>query len=173
MKKFIEAVCNDLIEYFNFNEYSFYVSFSLSGSSSSTITGDSVGMSITVDDIYLTIELCVFPEVKKMWEMGRYKEIVTMLVHEFSHVLTTPLVRIIETKDKISQNILEEVKERQTERISKIILKGMSEYLLTVKKYVKHVKKANRKNSKKNTERRTGKHGTVRRKPYSERKKAE
>jgi hypothetical protein len=83
---------------------------------------ENAAAAIDTDPTYLQLTLKVSEQVLDMWEAKDYEMIWRCLVHEFSHTITEPLYRIaIDAATNSSQKFVEEVRERQTQRIANIV----------------------------------------------------
>lgn len=90
--------------------------------------------SISIDLKYLTFTINIFPNLQEMWTKDKDK-FIEVLVHEFSHLLTEPLYMFgVEAVTNPEQKHLEEIRERQTQRISNIITPYLKKELIKKKK---------------------------------------
>jgi hypothetical protein len=77
---------------------------------------------IDTDPTYLEITLKLSAQILDMWRLKDYQMIFRCLVHEFSHTVTEPLYRIaIDAATNSTQKFVEEIRERQTQRIANIV----------------------------------------------------
>lgn len=75
--------------------------------------------SIGVDTTYLTLEVRISKYLRTMFEEGRYRTVADTICHEFCHVLTEPLYELaLEDAAPSQLRRIEEVRERQTERVA-------------------------------------------------------
>lgn len=79
---------------------------------------------IEIDGKYLNFKLNIYPLLEEMYKDKKYKEVAEVILHEMCHLLTEPLYELVcnmvEGKFVTSEN-LEDVRERQTQRITNTI----------------------------------------------------
>ena len=86
------------------------------------------------DPTYLRLGLTIYRDVKDKFRAKDYRDAYAILIHEFCHALTEPIYRIaVDSITNTSKPFLEETRERQTQRIARIILESSkrSEYMPT------------------------------------------
>jgi len=89
---------------------------------------DGAAATCSITEVYLTAHIILFPSVARYWKDRRWDLIDEVLVHELSHLLTEPLYRIaLDAVTNTSKKFLEDVRERQTQRIAQVVLKRFSE----------------------------------------------
>lgn len=82
--------------------------------------------SIWVDLVYLSIDIQVAPALLDYWKLKSYTVVLNCMVHEFAHILTEPLYLIAsQATSQQTRRELEDVRERQTERIAKIFMENL------------------------------------------------
>jgi hypothetical protein len=78
---------------------------------------------ITTDCVYLGITLSVYHELYSLWIHKQHQKIYQIMVHEFCHVLLSPIIRELKIEmHPNSHTFIEDIHERQTQRIANVIL---------------------------------------------------
>lgn len=80
--------------------------------------------SIDIDHTYLSFGVSIFPICKNMYENGKEEEVLQHLLHEICHLLTEPMYRLeisLLGGKNIHTETIEEIRERQTQRITNSI----------------------------------------------------
>lgn len=81
---------------------------------------------IRTDSGYSQALITVFPLAETLWKEGDINQLVMSFVHEFCHVLTDPIYKAgNEPYTKQTQNFIEEIRERQTQKTAVIILRNL------------------------------------------------
>lgn len=140
-KKYIFGLCRYLKTQFFCGEYGMTIGFLEEDREEK----DSwVCASINTDDKYLTFRIKVYPPLYEAWKDKDYEKIAECLTHEFAHLLTDPLYKIaINAVANSSVDFLEDIRERQTQRITNIIFPKIPKAIYTPKT----IKKRNMKKS--------------------------
>ena len=121
-KDFVRKTVRELTEYFNLSDWNGAIRWELPAEKDE----QTVAACIEINDKYLYATLYIGPALKKYWDNHDWVNFIDLLVHEFSHILTEPLYDIaIDAVTNTSRKFLEEVRERQTQRITVLILKGL------------------------------------------------
>lgn len=95
-----------------------------------TKDGFTVTASIDINVRYLKYDLKIYPIILKKFKEGDYGEVVSTMVHEMSHLYTEPLYEFaINAATNHTKEILETIKEQQTQRISSCIYELIAEKL--------------------------------------------
>lgn len=136
-KKDVREICSKLRSEFFVGEYEMAIQWM---NEDNEEDGKKTLASIPIDTRYLNFRVQIYPILQKYWLEDRH-EFLNTLIHEFSHLLTEPLYLLaLKSMSEREQDYLEEVRERQTQRITNVI----SPYLLkklSVKKPKKVIKK--------------------------------
>jgi hypothetical protein len=112
-------ICRELRWAFYVNEYRMDIDFMAEDDSKNE--NEKTAASIPINARYLTFRVKIFPVLQEIWEedKDRFTEV---LIHEFSHLLTEPIYEIaVNSISNKESEFLEDVRERQTQRISNII----------------------------------------------------
>lgn len=100
--------------------------------------GGRIAAKIRIDDRYLNFRISFYPLVAKLYKEGNYRRIAEITVHEFAHILTEPLYRqAINAQTNMSGEMLEEIRERQTQRMTNVIITNLPKSIYTPKGYGK------------------------------------
>lgn len=135
-KKYIRNTCSNLRWEFFVSEMEMNISYS----SEPKLENEEVAATIDADMRYLNFRLTIYPYVLTLWNKKELKKINEILVHEFSHLLTDPLYEVAQKRiTPAEQDMLDDIRERQTQRITNIILP------LLKKPFRQEVKKKKRK----------------------------
>lgn len=153
-KNHVRRLCAELRTAFFLGEYTMDLTWSEENKEKG---GGTVAADIRTDLRYLNFGITIYPMMEKFYRDKQYFRIYECLVHEFSHVLTDPLYKIaIESVSNDGAEFLEDIRERQTQRITNIIIKGIKLKYMPYKKPMKKVvKKAEKKVMKKKVETRS------------------
>lgn len=74
---------------------------------------------IEIDETYLKIILTFYPNLKRIFDNGDYYRVAKTVLHEFCHILTEPLyLESLPSVSNDTSHYLEQIRERQTERIT-------------------------------------------------------
>lgn len=83
---------------------------------------ESTAATMRIDEIYLNATMTIFPPTFEMWKDGNYMAVAKVICHEWCHILTEPLYALaLSSQSPITRPLINEVRERQTERLSKAI----------------------------------------------------
>jgi hypothetical protein len=82
------------------------------------------GASIVIDPTYLEFKIRIRPLILDYWKAGNHSAIGRVLAHEMAHVITQPLYLLARHESRQAQD-LEEIRERQTQRVANAILDKM------------------------------------------------
>jgi len=83
-----------------------------------------VNISILPDVVYLRLYIKIYPNMFRIWKQNGNEELLKSLNHEMAHTLTEPLYLLscdLLDGKLVTNKHLEEVRERQTQRIAGII----------------------------------------------------
>ena len=117
-KKDVASVCKELRREFYLGEYRMNLLWS---STPQDEKGKTTIATIDIDNTYLTFGITIYPELQSIYERDKDR-FFECLVHEFCHTLTEPLYLLaIPAASNQTQEILEEVRERQTQRITNML----------------------------------------------------
>lgn len=84
---------------------------------------ESVLAQVDVDIVYLSAVISPAPTLEDYWNLKNYEKVGWTLCHELCHILTEPLYDMAwDVVSKDLRDTLNDVRERQTERICKIIM---------------------------------------------------
>lgn len=123
-RDYIRAVAEELRNKFYLQEYELAFEFLEDEHGEGYANMDGVGAAaMNTDTVYLRLSLKCCATLYDMWIHNQLKEIYGMLVHEFCHVLVAPLIR--EIKQEMHHNstsFIDDIHERQTQRIANVIL---------------------------------------------------
>lgn len=120
-KKYIRGHCRELKEHFQFQEWEMFISWEDNDF-------EKRDAAIDVRPTYLEFTLRIYPQLMKPWKDKNAHEIMTALVHEFSHILTEPLYKVgVDSITNTSKDFLEDIREQQTTKIARIIMKFFRE----------------------------------------------
>ncbi len=137
-KRYVQALCDRLKREFYLLEYDMSISFH-KDLESNRPHGTVPNAYIHIDIVYLKFEVHMNDEKEgAAFRDKDYYHIARVLTHEFSHLLTEPIYDI--ACDAISNQTkkhLEEVRERQTERIAGVIDSLMPDNWYLPKKILK------------------------------------
>ena len=129
-QKYILEICEKLRWEFFVNEYQLTIAYS----ESRTLDGEEVAATINTDLRYLTCKITIYPNLLDCWKKQDLKTINECLVHEFAHIITDPLYELaVKAVSKREEEFLDEVRERQTQRITNILFPHLKK-LLTINK---------------------------------------
>lgn len=79
---------------------------------------------IEIDFTYLTFTINIYPLVENLWKKKDGWGIANIITHEMCHLLTEPLYHLaVPTISNATVDVLEEVRERQTQRITNTIMR--------------------------------------------------
>ena len=83
--------------------------------------------SIRVDHTYLNFTINIAPLIFDYYKSGNFKEIKKVIIHEFAHLLTEPIYAVaIDAVANGAKGFLEDIRERQTQRIAHILYDEIS-----------------------------------------------
>lgn len=89
---------------------------------------------IDIDFRYLRFTIAIYPIIKKLYEEKQGWQILNIITHEMCHLLTEPLYYFaIPIISNTTQETLEEVRERQTQRIANVIVRFVPEKVWKLK----------------------------------------
>lgn len=84
--------------------------------------------SIHVSEVYLQFTVTCSDTILSHWKKEEYSELGFVLLHECCHILTEPLYNVaIDGVTNMSKNFLEDIRERQTQRITNAIYLHLNE----------------------------------------------
>ena len=91
--------------------------------------------SIDIDTVYLTIYVTIYPRIYEYYKDKKYHRIGELLCHEFCHTFIDPLYDIaINAVTNTSKKFLEDIKERQTQRITNALMNHLPKFYKIDKK---------------------------------------
>lgn len=130
--------CWDILEiykpYFYLNEYVMEVK---ECEYDEHVGGRATMAMISIDPIYLNFSVSLYPRLKAMFDAGKRQDVAEVLCHEMSHILTEPLylcsIDLLQGKLR-TEDYIEELRERQTQRICNVIFRNI------LKSQLKHIK---------------------------------
>lgn len=84
---------------------------------------NSVNAEIMIDCVYLQMTLSCYKHIYEKWRTNKLQDAFEVLVHEFCHLLTEPLFREMQkaVPDK-DLGFITDIRERQTQRITTVLL---------------------------------------------------
>lgn len=114
---YVRALCDKLRTEFFCGEYRMDIQYF------DEITNEGKAVAtIRTDTKYLNFTINVSDGVLRLWREREYSRIAEILLHEFAHLLTDPLYDIaIDAITNTNKQFLEDVRERQTQRITNVI----------------------------------------------------
>ena len=119
-RQHIRDVCDYLRARFNLDEWTGHIRFEDPGDSEDPAS--TIRASIKSNRTYLYYTIRIGPAILECWRDRQWREIGTDLCHEFTHVLTDPIVVLaMEDAAPSRTRMIEEVNERQTQRIAVVI----------------------------------------------------
>lgn len=87
---------------------------------------ESAAAAINITDQYLFANLFLSDAMQTRWENGDWFAFIDTLVHEFSHIITEPLYVIaINGITNPASKHLEDTRERQTQRVTNLVMKSI------------------------------------------------
>lgn len=90
----------------------------------STADEDDKAAQIRTDEIYLNATITIHPPTWRMWQAKDYEALAKVIAHEACHLLTEPLYGFAyRSTSELTRGHLNELRERSTERISKILFR--------------------------------------------------
>ena len=139
-KKYIRELCDKLRTHFFHGEYAMLIKYEDEDEVGHQ-DGYSVGAKIDISCRYLDFTITIYPLIKTYFKDKEYRKICELLCHEFCHLLTEPLYLIgVDAVTNPEQKHLEDIRERQTQRICNIIMHNLP------KKFYEPLQKTIRKN---------------------------
>lgn len=136
-KKYIATLLDHLRREMFCGEYTMDIEYRESlGEKSDAI----VSANITVDGTYLHCIIRVSDHCHQLYKDKKYKRLAEILTHEMCHLLTEPLYKIaINAITNTSGDFLEEIRERQTQRITNALFHRMPKdfYIPKINKKIK------------------------------------
>lgn len=88
---------------------------------------DGIAAEIAVDGKYLFFTLKIYAATKRAFDAKDYRYVCQIIMHEICHLLTEPLYLLSWRDSRPSEErIIDETRERQTQRICYAIMKGIS-----------------------------------------------
>jgi hypothetical protein len=126
-KKLLIKACQELRDEFYCQEFELKVVFE------DEVEGnEDVAAHIRTDFRYLNLTVYIRPPILRMYEAKDYRAIGECLIHEFCHILTDPIYKIaVDAITNSSHQFLEEVRERQTQRITNLIFPHIPKSIYT------------------------------------------
>lgn len=90
---------------------------------------------ISIDQTYLQFTITFYGKCYSFWEQKRYEDLARIVTHEMCHLITEPLYLIaIDAITNTSKDLLEDVRERQTQRIANVVFDALPKDVYTPKK---------------------------------------
>jgi len=87
-----------------------------------------------IDFRYLSFKLNIYPIMRKLYNEKKGWQLANTITHEMCHLLTEPLYTFaIPVINNTNQETLEEVRERQTQRIANVIMRYTPEKIYKIK----------------------------------------
>lgn len=115
-KKYVERQLLNLKRLMFLHEYTHSISWGCSKEKE-------CGAHIDTNSTYLKFHLCIHKNAHELYENGDKYACMNLLVHEMCHVLTEPLYLFsIGAATNMTQPMLEEIRERQTQRIANVVM---------------------------------------------------
>ncbi len=88
-----------------------------------------------IDSVYLTAIMSVTDKVLEYWNDESYGFIADLVCHEFCHILTEPLYEAaLPAFNRFNSQVLEDLRERQTQRVSNALLRVVPDSVWMPKK---------------------------------------
>lgn len=128
MKAYVKRVSKKLKEHYYLHEYDLTLVFHKEPCKEHDgAENRGVVASINVDLMYLNITINIFPRFVEAYKEGGYDKCLEALTHEFAHVITEPLYKLaIDCQSNQTGKTLEEVRERQTQRVTNLVMIHLS-----------------------------------------------
>ena len=118
-RKDVVEVCKKLRWEFFVNEYRMDINFVAEDDNKKD--EEKTAASIPINGRYLTFKVNIYPVLQEIWKEDKSR-MCEILIHEFSHLLTEPVYDIaINAVTNREAEYLEDIRERQTQRITNII----------------------------------------------------
>lgn len=119
-KKFTKNLVNKLKDHFMVQEWDIQLNWVMPEAHKEAAAA------IDITDSYLFANLFLSETMQDRWERGHWESFIDTLVHEFSHIITEPLYNIaINGVTNTGSKYLEDTRERQTQRVTNLVLKSI------------------------------------------------
>ncbi|KKL83943.1 hypothetical protein LCGC14_1969720 [marine sediment metagenome] len=123
-KEYVIKILNGMQSYMCLLEYTLEIEFP-------KVDNNGAFAEIKTDVVYFNVNIKIYPVTKKLYEQKKYFQVFSYLVHELCHILIEPMSQELSKYLVKGENndLLEDVTERQTQRIAIAISRNVKEYV--------------------------------------------
>lgn len=120
-KEYLSVLCDAVYQHLNLQAWEMNIDFQ----KESSTCNDNWSASIVTDLTYLRFFINFYPSVQEIFEKADHNELISIVIHEMTHVFIEPLFALIRPYTAPnSQWLVEEKTENAVEGVTRIIQKG-------------------------------------------------